>query len=482
MVGDGTRLGDDGVDFVGGYPTPEAVRRAYDDADFNRAVQAYRLFFPSVSGLAIFKGNNAVGVVQNRVFGTLDTEPKHVGLTLNSDTPYAPLLLDLRDGPIVIELPPGPLICLAIDLNQRWIMDMGLPGPDAGKGGRHLLLPPDWDDDVPEGYQVGRSTTYRVLGGIRSLPVGGDVAAAVARLRTVAVRPLDPGARTGAGWTEPTWLDLTPEPQDTSPDAWEDNLRFWEALHEVVDTEPPFDGYRSAYGELAALGIAKGAPFAPDARMTAILERAAKTASGQLRVQSFADRRPDRVVWPDRQWEWAALRYENGDFDRPDAVDTEARDKWYYQAIGSSPAMFRRDTAAGSLYWLGLRDGAGAYLDGGTPYTLTVPLPVPGKLFWSVTVYDARTRSQIRTAQARAVFSSLHDLGDGDGGGSGAGGSAGAGDAIVLRFGPTPPADGPERWIQTLPGAGWFAYFRIYGPEADAFDGSWRPEDFRAES
>lgn len=98
-------------EFEGGIPTPATVQRAYDDADLNRALQAYRFFFPSVSGLAIFKGNAALGVEPNTVFGTLDALPQHVGLTLNSDTPYAPLLLDVRDGPMVIELPPGPLIC-----------------------------------------------------------------------------------------------------------------------------------------------------------------------------------------------------------------------------------------------------------------------------------------------------------------------------------------------------------------------------------
>jgi hypothetical protein len=80
--------------------------------------------------------------------------------------------------------------------------------------------------------------------------------------------------------------------------------------------------------------------------------------------------------------------------DNTDArLDLEAREKWFYQAIGASPAMFRRDTRAGSLYWLGLRDASGAYLDGGDAYRLSVSLPVPGKLFWSVTVYDADTRS-----------------------------------------------------------------------------------------
>jgi hypothetical protein len=241
-------------EFPGGNPSPQTAQRAYDDADLNRAVQAYRFFFASVSGLAIFKGNEALGVRANSVFGTLATEPKHVGLTLNSDTPYAPLLLDLRDGPMVIELPPGPLICVAMDVNQRWVADMGLPGPDQGRGGRHVILPPGYHGDIPEGYHAGWSTSYRVLGGIRALPAGGDVKAATELLTTVKVRPLNPAA----GWTEPTWLDLTPEPQDTTPGRWEDNLGFWEALHEVIDTEPPLDGYRAAYGEPAALGIAKG--------------------------------------------------------------------------------------------------------------------------------------------------------------------------------------------------------------------------------
>ena len=84
--------------------------------------------------------------------GTLSAEPRHVGLTLNSDTPYAPLLLDVSDGPLVIELPPGPLICVGMDLNQRWVLDMGLPGPDAGRGGRHVILPPEYDGHVPEGF------------------------------------------------------------------------------------------------------------------------------------------------------------------------------------------------------------------------------------------------------------------------------------------------------------------------------------------
>ena len=99
-------------------------------------------------------------------------------------------------------------------------------------------------------------------------------------------------------------------PQDTTPLNWENSIKYWEKLHMVIDREPVYKAYRAYYGELAALGIMKGQPFNPDARMKTILEKAAKIGNAQMRVQSFADRRPDRVVWKDRYWEWVGLRRE----------------------------------------------------------------------------------------------------------------------------------------------------------------------------
>ena len=77
------------------------------------------------------------------------------------------MLLDLRAGPLVVEIPPGTLICAFFDLNHRWVADMGVPGPDAGKGGKYLLLPPGWEGEVPDGYYVSQATTYRLVGGVR---------------------------------------------------------------------------------------------------------------------------------------------------------------------------------------------------------------------------------------------------------------------------------------------------------------------------
>jgi hypothetical protein len=165
------------------------------------------------------------------------------------------------------------------------------------------------------------------------------------------------------------------------------------------------------------------------------------------------------------------LRPENSTFDTPYYADVYARQKWFYLAQIESPAMFARHPGAGSLYWLCTRDTAGAYLDGGGSHTLDVPQSAPAKLFWSITVYDARTSSEIRTSQGTAAIRSLFELAD-----------TPTDRPVRLHFGPEPPAgdavDGT--WIQTLPGVGWFVYFRIYGPDGPAFDGSWQLPDFQA--
>ncbi len=453
-----------GYTFEGGFPTPETIQKAYNDADLNRAIQAYRFFYPAVSIAATWNGNVAAGVVPNRVFGILEGNPRQVALTPNSDTPYAGILVDLRKGPIVVDVPPGPLMCVVNDLNQRYVMDLGVPGPDKGRGGLHLIVPPDYRGTLPGGYHVGRSSTFRALMLVRAIPPRGDVDAGKDLMKRVKLRTLDASSEP----VDMRWVDLTPLDANFTAGPFETTLEFWRVLHEIIDTEPALAEYHDYYGELAVLGIVKGKQFQPDHRMRVILERAAEVGNAQMRVQSFADRRADRIMWTDRKWEWASLRPENGDFETPSHKDLDAREKWFFQAEIESPAMFRRAAGAGSLYWLGLRDRSGAYLDGNKTYRLSIPLPVPASLFWSVTVYDPLTRSEIQTEQHRAALRSQFELAD----------ELGA-TAVDLYFSPTAPAGHESRWIQTVPGRGWFCYFRIYGPSAPAFDGNWRPGDFQ---
>jgi hypothetical protein len=446
--------------FERSFPTPETTRALHDQQALQRAVEAYRFFYPTVSMEGFFEGSRKAGIEDGKGILTLAVTPRHIILTANSDTPYAGTTWDLRGGPMVVELPAGPYVALVNDHNQGWVLDMGIPGPDAGKGGKYLVLPPGFSGKVPDGYHVGSSPTYKILVAVRAIPQRGGRAAALEALRKVKVHALE-----APGMVLP-FIDATERDLDATLLRWEDNLEYWKRLHAVIEAEPAIEEFMPMYGELAAVGIAKGRPFAPSERMRTILERAAREALAQMRVEAFDSHRPERMVWKDRRWEWATLVPGSAAFEMNGAIDLRARDRWFFQAILTSPAMFRRQVGGGSIYFLGARDRTGAFLDGARTYKLTLPGPVPAQLFWSLTAYDAKTRSQVQTAQNRAVLGSLEDEFP-----------PGKDGAIELFLGPARPAGHEKQWIQTPPASGYFTYLRIYGPQAACLDGTWRPGD-----
>src|SRR5262249_28991042 len=221
-----------GYTLAQGYPTPDAAQKANDDSDFGRAVQAYRFWYPTVSNEGIFQGNRDIGINDNVAGGVSAAGPRQVGFTLNSDTPYASATIDVSQGPMVIEVPPGPFIGLVNDHNQTWVFDLGLPGPNAGKGDRNVILPPGYKGPEPAGYTAGRSDTNKLLLAVRALPVNGDQKGAIAALMKLKVYPLN------AKGTLMTWTDTSERKLDASCLRWEDNLQFWQVLKKTVDEEP----------------------------------------------------------------------------------------------------------------------------------------------------------------------------------------------------------------------------------------------------
>ena len=280
--------------------------------------------------------------------------PKQQGiLTPNSDTPYGIASLDLKiGGPIVIELPPGNFVGFVNDHNFRWVHDMGNPRPDKGQGGKYLVLPPGYNGTVPSGYYVGRSDTWKATVTIRSVPADGNVTKALATFDDIKVYPLSEAANP----SNFRFIDVTNQSMPSPLVKWEDNLEYWKQLKAVIDEETSPVEFRPMYGMLQSLGIEKGKPFNPDARMTGLLQKATESALAELKVNAFANRDPDLLVWNDRNWEWTPLAQFNAttkDIGTSSFVDLQGKDNWFYQAVGCRVG-YRQ---AGTWRWLSLFRG-----------------------------------------------------------------------------------------------------------------------------
>ena len=95
-------------------------------------------------------------------------DSKAMWLTGNTESIYAMIVFDLKvDGPTVFEAPAG-LMGPVDDANFLFAFDMGPTGKDKGKGGKYLILPPGYKGDVPDGYFVFKSPTYRLFSFVRA--------------------------------------------------------------------------------------------------------------------------------------------------------------------------------------------------------------------------------------------------------------------------------------------------------------------------
>ena len=247
------------------------------------------------------------------------------------------------------------------------------------------------------------------------------------------------------------------------------NFEFYEELHAVIAREPVAMLDPELRGLFAAIGIQKGKPFAPDARMKKLLTEAAAIGNATARGIMFKPRLEGVYYYRDSTRATAvaggsyAWLKDGGEGGR----NLDARTLMFYQATLNTPAMVAKMVGKGSQYAYGTRDKIGAYLDGGKTYKLTLPANVPAVNFWSVVAYDTQTRSLLQTSQAFPSKNNKRDklVYNTDG-------------SIELYFGPKAPAGKETNWTQTVSGKGWYAILRLYGPLEPWFDKTWRPGEF----
>ncbi len=455
-----TRIGT--LQFKDGAPDPETVRLAYEQLDFGRGIDAFLKGMAATSVYAACKGLEQAGVKLNRGIGITEDllDARSLFLTPNTTTVYVMTCLDLKDGPMVMQVPPrvlGPVD----DADFRWVTDVGLTGPDRGRGGKYLFVPPGYKGKLPaKGYLVAKPRTNKLLVFYRSFVEKGDIAGAVAAVKAkAALFPLSQAAKPSAT----QFVNMSGVKFNTIS---ANDFTFYEELNGVVQNEPADWVDPDTVGLYAAIGIRKGQPFAPDDRMKKILTESVAVANAIARSNLFASRDPRTRIYPDRHW---LTPFVGGSYQFLEGAERllDARAMFFYYATGITPAMSEAKPGTGSAYAGVFRDASGNYLDGSRTYKVTLPGPVPVKNFWSLTVYDNQTRSLLPTDQKLAgVDSTLPAIQKNPDGG------------VTVWFGPKPPSGHEGNWVQTVTGKGYSVLLRLYGPLEPWFTKSWRPGDF----
>jgi hypothetical protein len=457
-----TRLGT--LNFVDGVPTVETTQKVYDNLDFLRGTEVFLNFIPAASMESMRMGHVDMGVTKSNqalIFDRL-MDSNSLYLTPNTDTVYCMTMLDLEtDGPTVVEIPPGSGPGTVNDAFFRFVVDMGAPGPDRGKGGKYLIVPPGYKGELPKsGYFVAQSRSNVNLLILRGFLVDGKPDAASKMFREgFKVYPLSKAGN-------PPKMQFTSGSKVAFNTIHANDFEFYKELDHVIQKEPVDFIDPELRGLAAAIGIRKGKPFAPDARMTKILTDAVAVGNATARAVSFRGRDAQAPYYPNSQWKnlFASADYSFLEDGGAAGRNLDARTTFYYGYTVNTPAMVAKLVGKGSQYAISFADSASNPFDGGKNYTLHVPANAPAKDFWSVVLYDPQTRSELQTVQPFPSKNNKRDklIANADG-------------SVDLYFGPEAPAGKEANWIASVPNKGWFAIFRLYGPLEPWFDKTWRP-------
>jgi hypothetical protein len=450
------------LEFFDGVPTKNTVDTVYDYVDRARAVEVFINTIPAVSMYHLRQGMRDIGLTEANQIVIAEEMPdsKPLVLTWNNTSLYTWGFLDLkRDGPTVVELPPG-VLGVFNDMYFRYIADIGAAGKDKGKGGKYLVLPPGYEGDVPEGYFVVESKTYGVWNFMRGYVKQG-VQEATDRIKSkLKVYPL--AKKANPPKTVFTNMSGLADYKTIPPN----DFSFYESLDRLIQEEPVGWLDPETTGLVASIGIVKGQPFNPDERMKKILIDAVAIGNAYARANTVYPRDPGHRVYKDTDSEWVmAFADKDTYFLKEGARRFDSRLWMHYNAVVVTPAMALTRPGAGSDYLIAGLDSKHQALDGGKTYKLHVPANVPVKDNWSVTIYDTQTRSMLQTDQK---FAGINSLGEGL--------KKNADGSYDVIFAPNLPKGVDEQnWIQSIPGKSWFIIFRAYGPLQPWLDKTWRP-------
>ena len=427
--------------------------RAIDAAVWAMPLMNFKFYRDALAEAGV--GPNDVGYfskLQNWKFQTA---------TPNNTTPYILTCWNMKDGPIVVEIPPSTvdvgIFGTLMDAWQRPIDDVGALGRDKGKGATYLLVPPGYNGPLlPKAlvYEQRTNNGFVVLRPIIKGATSENLAKAADFVKQMKIYPLSKVENQ----PEMRFVDLYDKNLEMTP-VMDGNI--YREIHEMLEEENVEDQNLAMMGLLARIGIRKGAPYAPDAKMQAIYDKAGSEALQYMLEQYHRQLNP----WFYEGKKWSSLT-PAGDietdwsYEYPSYFDYHARGALYYAIITSVKNY------GSATFYLDLAETSdGKWLEGNNNYKLLMPANVPVRNFWAITTYDLETASYIRNMEKSSVDNTQKQLQINKDG------------SVDIYFGPKSPKGKESNWLPTDPKRRFFLLARFYGPEAALFDGSFELND-----
>jgi len=237
------------LEFFDGLPNETTVEKVYSFLDLSRGVHAFLNGMPAASLYAMLEGLKDIGLEPGGVAITENLlDARSLFLTPNTTTPYITGEIDLKDGPVVLDIR-VPVLGAVDDAFFRYVCDVGLTGPDQGRGGKYLFVGPDYEGDIPEGYFVFNSATYRHWFFLRLMMPGVDLQKSISMFKEgFHCYPLaqvqDPPPQ--------QFVDFSGKQMNT---IHPNNDHFYEELNAVVQYEPADAFNPELVGLFASIGI-----------------------------------------------------------------------------------------------------------------------------------------------------------------------------------------------------------------------------------
>ncbi|MFN3940221.1 MAG: DUF1254 domain-containing protein, partial [Chitinophagales bacterium] len=380
----------DEFEFDHGLPTADTRQKLYDEIDFQRAVQAVIWAEPAINNILFLRAMEKVGVPN--LGAMVYNERMHPGqetLTPTQSVVYLYDNINLKEtGPVVYITPEAPINAGFFDMWMRPVYDFGTVGPNQGKGDKILLIPPGYNEKIPDGYQVVQPKTFQIFS-ITRLSVNKDMTAEKA---TEIFHNIQTYKLSDIGTKPKKALVLMGDPATGGKEFRMNRptgIEFWKLVDYLIQEETVEDRDRITLGTLAGIGIEKGKPFNPDSRMEKILSEAETMGKYMMVNEAFSPRYAtdgvEKELYKGRKWENIQL-LPSMDQESEKYTFVIPRMIGFYQANGAQFAWNPRDfpPGFGQKYAAAYMDKEGNWLKGEATYKLNVPANVPVADFWAV--------------------------------------------------------------------------------------------------